>query len=69
MSHSFLQQIRKANEVAITCWRAADSCNDRLCQMARREEAEYERKYGVTWREMATVNYNDYLNQRKDKAI
>jgi len=40
------------------------SGNERICDMARREEAEYEQRYGVSHRQMMTINYNDYLRTK-----
>jgi hypothetical protein len=63
-SHRLRAKIERANQVAMTCWRAADSGNERICDMARREEAEYEQRYGVSHRQMMTINYNDYLRTK-----
>jgi hypothetical protein len=69
MTHSFAMQVHKANKVAMTCFRAADSCNPGVMNLARREEAEFERRYGVTWREIATVDYKDYLKAKENGHI
>jgi hypothetical protein len=57
-------EIERANAVALRCFSAADSCNHALIDLARRDEQEFERRYGVSWRERATVKYDDYLRGR-----
>ncbi len=53
-------EIQKANDVAMMCFRAADSCNEGMIKNAQNEEMKFEQRYGVSWRQRATVKYEDY---------
>lgn len=57
-------EIEQANQVAMMCYRAADSCNEGMVRNAQQEEDKFERRYGVSWRQRTTIKYEDYARTR-----